>query len=110
MRAGRLRHHVKVQRAIMTTSASGVAGRAWTTLCERWSEIATGDRAERLTAGREISEGRVVFVMRSDPVTTSITHGDQITYAGRVFDIESNIDPTEHGKERVIVTRERASG
>lgn len=108
MRAGVLRHRVTVQRPTTTASSSGAPQTTWVEHCQRWSEVATGQRAERLLNGREISEGTVAVLLRADATTRQITSKYRVLTAdGRVLDVESAHSPDARRETVALSCRER---
>lgn len=108
MQAGKLRHRVTVQRPTTTASASGAPQTTWAAHCTRWSEVATGQRAERILNGREISEGTVAVLLRADGLTRQITNKYRVLLSdGRVLDVESAHSPDPRGTQIALSCRER---
>jgi len=104
IRAGRLRHRVRIERVVETTNAVGGVSRSWRSIAVRWAGI------EPISA-REF--------MKHDQVNSTVTHRimlrgggleisakDRIVFGRRVFGILSIINRDERDKVLEIMATE----
>jgi SPP1 family predicted phage head-tail adaptor len=88
MRIGKLDRRITVERATYAQNEYGEAVETWATLCTVWAERVLHTRGnEALTAGMDITTVPVHWVVRYSTITSTITHGDRIQYAGDVYNV-----------------------
>lgn len=86
IRAGNLRHEIKIQRKAETKQPSGSVSNTWTNFATVHAEIVTASADEFLTGFGEAEAGNVVFRIRwRDGITTN----DRIIHAGKAHNIKA---------------------
>lgn len=91
MESGKLRHRVAVQTATEAQDAHGQAIKTWADTAKVWASI------EPLR-GREYIEARQTTATVTHRIRLrhrALTVGQRITHAGRVFNVESVLNPAE---------------
>ena len=82
--AGRLRHHVLLQRPVVTQDADGSMVTTWTDVANVWAEIAPSSGREFIAAAAEQSEVKGRFTIRHrDDIDASW----RVVYRGKWFGI-----------------------
>lgn len=105
MRAGKLRHIVKVQRASETIGAAGTPVVTWADLVELRAEIMEQSTAESIGAQGATDRRAVAFRVRH---VDGITNADRILFRGEPLNIRS-VEPDSRFRELVIKTETEVS-
>ena len=106
MRAGTLRHRVTLQRVSHVKSATGMGTETWADLGSRWADIQPARGAEFEAGPSARAETSHQIRLRHDSLTGGLLPRDRITYNGRVFDIQQNLNRNERNKERLVMAEE----
>lgn len=98
MRAGLLRHRVRIERATQGRDAHGGITQTWSLLAHRWADVRPITARERVNAGEVLQDLTHTIEMRH---FDGLTAKDRIVYGTRVFAIEQ---PPMNVRERNITT------
>lgn len=103
MRAGQLRHRLRIEEVVETRSDSGDVDESWNEFDTVWGSLEAVTGNERFRAEREHAEvTHLARIRHLDGVTPKM----RITHDGRTFDIEAVYDPEGRKREMHILTRE----
>ncbi len=111
MRAGRLRHRVQVQSLVVSQDGYGEPVETWGTAATVWAEMTPSLRATR-EAFATVSEqrsARTTYQCRLRHPVPGLGAGGltpketRVVWQGRVFEVESVMDPDGRGCERVLL-------
>jgi SPP1 family predicted phage head-tail adaptor len=104
MKAGALRHRIRIERPVPTRNEFGEEIRTWVLVAERWASIDP-------LSGRELWAARQVQAETSHRIRTrhvdGVTTEMRIAHDGRHFDIQSALNKGERGIELEILAVER---
>lgn len=100
MRAGKLRHKIKIEENTPTRGAAGSYVEAWATFTTIRAEITNKVGTEVLESGRVSGKRAVVFICRYYPgVTTQM----RVNYDSRQFDIV-DVDNMKELNRKMVLT------
>lgn len=108
VRAGDMRHKVRIESRSVTIDAAGERTGDWVVVCTRRAAIQRAPGAEVFAAAQR--QGRVPTVFRLRyPVdlSTAISPGMRLVHGTRVYDIVSAVDLAGLREELVITAEER---
>jgi SPP1 family predicted phage head-tail adaptor len=103
MRAGELRHAVKVQRPHVTRDSYGAEVVSWVELGTFWCSAVPVSGREYFSASQVNSETTVRFRLRN---LAGLTTGDRIQWAGKPHDVQAVLDVGGNGRELELVAIE----
>jgi len=107
MRAGRLRHRVRILRKEVATDESGSHTEAWAEICQRWASVEGLRGREYFEAGQSRGEVDVRVVMRAG---ADVRVSDRIQHGTRLFDVQTPpIDSTGRRQGVEIMCKEYVS-
>lgn len=106
MRAGRLRHKVRLERFTETQSAFGEPVKAWALLKEVWASVEPLKGAERQRAQQQAAAEDVRIVLRWSSDIASLNSKDRVVYGSKVYDIKSVLNINERNSEINIMAVE----
>lgn len=98
-----MRHRVTIQRYAETRSASGMVTETWADSSTVWASVEPISGREYYDAQRVNAEVTHTVKMRG---SADVTPKDRLYYDSRYFLIESVMDLTERGREKVLKVRE----
>jgi SPP1 family predicted phage head-tail adaptor len=99
MRAGRLRHKIRLERATETQSAFGEPVKAWTLLKEVWGAVEPLKGAERQRAQQASAVEDVRIVVRWSSDIASLNVKDRVVFGTKIYDIKSVLNINERNSE-----------
>ena len=88
-RAGSLRHSIEIQAATTSQDSFGEPDATYSTHCVRPASVRTMSAAERLRNDIDLADEVMMFMVRYDATTATVTPKMRILYRGRYFNIES---------------------
>jgi SPP1 family predicted phage head-tail adaptor len=97
MQAGKLRHHVSLQKPVKTQNPStGAVVNSWQETAKLWAEVAPLSAREFVAAQATQSEvtTRITIRFRSD-----VTPKHRIVYAGKIYNIEGVLADDKSGRD-----------
>ena len=103
MRAGSMRHRIRIEAPTETQRPDGSVIRIWHTFLSAWASIEPLTGREHFAAEREQADVSHRIRMRFAP---GITHKMRISFASRIFEIESVINVGERNRELILMCRE----
>lgn len=103
MQAGRMRHRVRIQRAVEARNGLNEVITTWSSLATVWASVEPLRGREFFDAEQVQSEVSHRVVMRAYP---GLTARDRLLYDGRLLQIIAVIDVRERGKEFQVMCRE----
>lgn len=107
MRAGKLRHRVRIERPVRTVAASGaVAPGTWSLVRDVWASIEPLSGRELIEAGRMSSEVTHRITTRYDQDIVEMDSTYRMVFRSRVFSPVSMVVPDERNESIVISARE----
>jgi SPP1 family predicted phage head-tail adaptor len=98
VRAGPLRHYIRIEKKTIDVSGDGDRTETWTTFAEVWASVETGNGREFFAARQVIADLTHTIRMRYLVDITPdmrIAYDDQKTGRTRYFDIKSILNPDE---------------
>lgn len=104
MRAGLLRHRVRIQRAVESRDSFGQISRDYQTVANAWVGIAPASSFERMAAGRVSPETTHLVTSRN---ITGLKAKDRLVFKGRSLELTGpalNLD--ERGREMALPCKE----
>lgn len=104
IRAGRLRHRVRIERVVETTNAVGGVTRTWRSIAARWAGIEPLTAREFMTHDQTNSTVSHRIMLRGGGLT--ISPKDRIVFGRRVFGIVSLMNRDERDKVLEIMAIE----
>lgn len=113
MRAGKLRHRVKLQKKQLVSDGDTGHLEQWPTQCTLWAEIKGADEAQRFqydSVGVEMTHQ--ITVRGSNAIYYLVDASQEelekhrLEFKGRIFEIKTVQDTDERGMEYVIPCRE----
>jgi SPP1 family predicted phage head-tail adaptor len=103
MKAGSLRHRVKIQQPVETVDSTGTTQVKWVDVAETWASIEPLEGRE-FFAAKQINpevQGRIRIRYRDE-----ITPKDRVVYNGREFDILAILNREERNIELELLVNE----
>jgi SPP1 family predicted phage head-tail adaptor len=98
VRAGPLRHYIRIEKKTIDVSSDGDRTETWTTFAEVWASVETGNGREFFAARQVIADLTHTIRLRYLPGLAPdmrIAYDDQKTGRTRYFDIKSILNPDE---------------
>ena len=105
MRAGRMRHFVRLQRATQTATASGGYTETWSTYKQVWCDIIPQRGMEFDQAGQMIAKLPHTVMMRYPG--EDVHPKDRILWGSRILHILSVVDVGERSRDLEIMALEK---
>ena len=105
MRAGRLRHSVTIERQSSAQDAYGQRMETWTTLATKRAAIEPLNGDEYFTSKGENTEVEARIRLRYDSAIADLSSSDRVNHDGIIYDIISVINPSESGKEFLLMCK-----
>lgn len=104
VKAGRLNKKITIQETTQTQNSYGEVIDAWSTYAFIWASVEPTSGREFMAAQQINSEITIAFRTR---YLSGVTAKMRISWDGRLFDIESVINPVEKNEQLLIICRER---
>ena len=104
IRAGRLRHRVRIERVVETVNAVGGVTREWRSIAVRWDGVEPLSAREFMTHDQVNSTVSHRIMLRGSGLT--ISPKDRIVFGRRVFGIVSVMNRDERDKVLEIMATE----
>jgi len=92
MRAGRLSHRVRIERATISQNEYGEPDQTWAELATVWAAVEPLKGSEQFAAMQVQSGADVRMVTRWSSLTGTATTADRIIFGSVVYDIKSVIN------------------
>lgn len=99
MRAGKLRHRIKLEQVAETQSSSGAISESWTTFATLWAEIEPRNGREYFSSQQVVEELTLVIGIRYYP---NVVPKMRIFWAGRTFDIRYVLNVGGMDKQMIL--------
>lgn len=106
--AGNLDKRVTIQKVTETRDTEGGIKQVWSTYITRWAGIRPLRGNDRFLAQQEYRELTHEIRLHYDSKTKLITNKHRVSFSGRVFDIQSIINPRERNQDIVLRTIEKS--
>ena len=105
MRAGRLRHNVTIERQSSVQDAYGQRVDTWSELTAKRAAIEPLSGDEYFTSKGENTEVEARIRVRYDRSIADLSPSDRVNHNGVIYDIISVINPSESGKEYLLMCK-----
>jgi head-tail adaptor len=103
IRAGELRHRIRIEQRSPVQDAAGEPELAWTLVAERWASLERTPGSEVWASAQRNGRVPVVFRLRH---LAGVVPAMRVVHDGRVFDIKSVVSPRGVADELLLVTDE----
>ncbi len=103
LRAGQLRHRVKLQSATETQDSYGAIVQTWADVATVWASIEARTGRETFTAAQVYATADHIITIR---YRSGVTAKMRIVYGSRVFDIQGAVDPDGRKRTLMIYAKE----
>jgi head-tail adaptor len=103
IRAGELRHRIRIEQRSAAQDAAGEPELAWALVAERWASLERTPGSEVWASAQRNGRVPVVFRLRH---LAGVVPAMRVVHAGRVFDIRSVVSPRGVADELLLVTDE----
>lgn len=109
MRAARLTRKITIQSPIEVQNSHGEPIATYPTYAIRSAQIESLQGKESFNSVQEVNTYKVIFKIRYDSVTKSITEKMRVSYNSKIYDIESVVNHLELNREIHIHGTDRRS-
>lgn len=106
MKAGLLRHKIKIEQETVTRNEYGEEEKTWSIYASAYASVKTVSDKEYFAAKQTQSERNTSFRVRYSLKMSKINTEMRIKWGSRVFDIEGIQNENERDRSIVIVGRE----
>jgi len=104
-----MQSRVTIQTPTRTANSYGEPIETFSTFCIRWAEMIAVTGREVFTGSQEVNDYPVVFKLRYDDTTKSITEKMRISYDSKYYDIEAVVNYNDLNKEIHIYGKNRGT-
>lgn len=106
MRAGRLRHRLRFERATETQNQFGEPVQSWVEIKTVWGAVEPLRGAERQRANQTAASEDVRIVARYSPALSDLNPEDRCVALGKTYDIKAVLNIDERNREFNVMARE----
>ena len=110
MRAGRLRHRLRFERATETQNQFGEPVQSWDIITVTWGAIEPLRGAERQRANQTAASEDVRIVARYNSEIADLKPDDRCAFKLKIYDIKAILNIDERNKEIHVMAKEHIDG
>lgn len=105
MRAGLLRHKVRIERQSTTKDTHNQPINTWTLIAERRASIEPLNGKEYFSANAENSEVTTRIRLRYETLLSDLNTNDRVVHGSTIYDIQSVINPRLRNRELILMCK-----
>jgi SPP1 family predicted phage head-tail adaptor len=105
MRAGRLRHLVRFERATETQNDFGEPVKSWSLIASSWAAVEPLKGAEKMQAMEAQAEVDTRITARYSSELSSLNPRDRVVWGSKVYDIKEVLNIDERDRELSLMAR-----